>query len=91
MCIFQIATRGKLIFLSGIVLFVNVTMVRLILLFGLVIAAQCTVSKEKTYTTKYDNVDLDDILKNERLLKSYVDCLLEKGTCTPDGLELRSK
>ncbi|CAH1364354.1 unnamed protein product [Tenebrio molitor] len=41
------------------------------------------------YTTKYDGVDLESVVKNERLLKSYVDCLLDKGRCTPDGLELK--
>lgn len=43
------------------------------------------------YTTKYDNVDLDEIIKSERLLKNYVNCLLEKGKCTPDGTELKSE
>lgn len=46
---------------------------------------------EDKYTTKYDNVDLDEILQNKRLLKNYVNCLLEKGNCTPDGQELKSK
>uniref|UniRef100_A0A1S5VFI4 Chemosensory protein n=2 Tax=Meteorus pulchricornis TaxID=51522 RepID=A0A1S5VFI4_9HYME len=41
------------------------------------------------YTTKYDNVDLDQILKSNRLLNNYVDCLLSKRTCTPDGKELK--
>lgn len=53
-----------------------------------------TVWSEETkqkYTTKYDNIDLENVVKNERLLKTYVDCLLEKGRCTPDGLELKSK
>ncbi|KAJ8925809.1 hypothetical protein NQ315_009659 [Exocentrus adspersus] len=52
----------------------------------------CTTSAvtERTkYTTKYDNIDLGEIISNERLLKNYVDCLLEKGRCTPDGLELK--
>lgn len=43
------------------------------------------------YTTKYDNVDVDEIIKSDRLLKNYVQCLLEKGKCTPDGAELKSK
>lgn len=43
------------------------------------------------YTSKYDNIDLDQILKNDRLLNNYVKCLLEKGKCTPDGQELKSK
>nr|AEE61841.1 unknown [Dendroctonus ponderosae] len=37
------------------------------------------------YTTKYDNVDLEEIIKSDRLMKNYVNCLLEKGKCTPDG------
>ncbi|CAH1116675.1 unnamed protein product [Phaedon cochleariae] len=41
------------------------------------------------YTTKYDNVDLDAIIKNDRLLRNYVDCLLGKKKCTKDGEELK--
>ncbi|CAH1125737.1 unnamed protein product [Ceutorhynchus assimilis] len=44
---------------------------------------------EPKYTTKYDNVDLDEIIKSDRLMKNYVNCLLEKGKCTPDGAELK--
>nr|UTN00845.1 chemosensory protein [Semanotus bifasciatus] len=43
------------------------------------------------YTTKYDNVDLDQIIKSDRLMKNYIDCLMERGNCTPDGQELKSK
>nr|UTN00844.1 chemosensory protein [Semanotus bifasciatus] len=53
------------------------------------IAVVCARPDEK-YTTKYDNVDLDEIIKSERLLKNYVNCLLEKGKCTPDGTELKT-
>nr|QFO46789.1 chemosensory protein [Cylas formicarius] len=45
--------------------------------------------QEAKYTTKYDNVDLDEIIKSDRLMKNYVNCLLEKGNCTPDGAELK--
>nr|UMT69262.1 chemosensory protein 10 [Ophraella communa] len=41
------------------------------------------------YTTKYDNVDVDSIIKSDRLLLNYVNCLLDRGKCTPDGLELK--
>ncbi|KAL1493829.1 hypothetical protein ABEB36_009515 [Hypothenemus hampei] len=41
------------------------------------------------YTNKYDNVDLDQILKSDRLLRNYLNCLLDKGKCTPDGAELK--
>lgn len=59
----------------------------LILLSGLLAVAFAA----DKYTTKYDNVDLDEILNNKRLLKNYVNCLLEKGNCTPDGQELKSE
>nr|AMP19497.1 chemosensory protein 2 [Tomicus yunnanensis] len=41
------------------------------------------------YTSKFDNVDLDQILQSDRLLRNYINCLLEKGKCTPDGAELK--
>jgi hypothetical protein len=58
--------------------------------FAVVVGLACARPDEK-YTTKYDNVDLDEILKSDRLLKNYFNCLMERGTCTPDGEELRSK
>lgn len=44
----------------------------------------------KGYETKYDNVDLDEILKNDRLRKNYIKCLINSGPCTPDAQELKS-
>ncbi|XP_046750622.1 ejaculatory bulb-specific protein 3-like isoform X2 [Diprion similis] len=41
------------------------------------------------YTTKYDNVDVDAVIRNERLTKNYVGCLLDLTPCTPDGSELK--
>ncbi|CAH1104139.1 unnamed protein product [Psylliodes chrysocephalus] len=41
------------------------------------------------YTTKYDNIDLDNIIKSDRLLRSYVDCLLNRKTCTKEGEALK--
>ncbi|KAF7987498.1 hypothetical protein HCN44_003260 [Aphidius gifuensis] len=45
---------------------------------------------QSTYTTKYDGVDIEMILRNPRLLNNYVNCLLDKGKCTPDGTELKT-
>nr|CAD7613608.1 unnamed protein product [Timema genevievae] len=47
---------------------------------------------EEKYTTKYDGVNLSEILKNERLWKVYLKCLLDDGleNCTPDGKELKA-
>lgn len=42
------------------------------------------------YDTKYDNVDLEEILKNDRLRRNYIKCLLNEGPCTPDAQELKS-
>ncbi|KAG5885078.1 hypothetical protein JTB14_036647 [Gonioctena quinquepunctata] len=47
-------------------------------------------SKVSNYSTKYDNVDLDKILTNFRILRNYIDCCLDKKPCTADGLELKS-
>ena len=41
------------------------------------------------YTNKFDNVDLDEILSNDRLYKKYFDCLMAKGKCPPDGKQLK--
>lgn len=46
--------------------------------------------QEEKYTTKYDNIDIDEILNNARLFNNYVKCLLENRGCTPDGNELKS-
>ncbi|XP_061396822.1 ejaculatory bulb-specific protein 3-like [Musca vetustissima] len=42
-----------------------------------------------TYTTKYDNVNIDEILKSDRLLNNYFKCLMDKGSCTPEAQELK--
>lgn len=41
------------------------------------------------YDTKYDDIAIEEVLANERLLSNYVKCLLSEGPCTPDGQELK--
>ncbi|XP_056639217.1 ejaculatory bulb-specific protein 3-like [Diorhabda carinulata] len=48
-----------------------------------------SVKTEEKYTTKYDNINIDEIINNDRLLRSYVDCLLGTKPCTKDGEELK--
>nr|AIX97071.1 chemosensory protein 3 [Dastarcus helophoroides] len=43
-----------------------------------------TLALEK-YSTKYDNVDVDNILHNQRLYNNYIQCILKKGRCTEEG------
>nr|AGZ04934.1 chemosensory protein 6 [Laodelphax striatellus] len=46
-------------------------------------------SKNTRYTTRFDSIDVEVILKNERIFKRYMDCLLDKGRCTPEARELK--
>lgn len=58
----------------------------------LLIVAVCViigVSAQNKYTTKYDGVNLEEILKSDRLLNNYFKCLMDTGKCTPDGNELK--
>nr|AWT22263.1 chemosensory protein 7 [Mythimna separata] len=60
----------------------------LFILCALVIAVSAR--PEEQYTTEYDNIDIDEILNNDRLFKSYFECLVGEGKCTPAGKELKS-
>lgn len=53
----------------------------------LALAAVCFADDK--YTTKYDNLDVDEILKSDRLFKNYYNCLLDKGKCSPEARELK--
>lgn len=46
---------------------------------------------KQTYDNKFDNVDIDEILGQERLLNNYIKCLEGLGPCTPDGKMLKGK
>jgi len=43
------------------------------------------------YTTKYDNNNIDENFASDRLIDSYVKCLMDKGRCSPEGAELKCK
>lgn len=45
--------------------------------------------EEETYDVKYDSVDVEEILKSDRLLTSYIRCLLDEGPCSEDGRDLK--
>ncbi|XP_067003792.2 ejaculatory bulb-specific protein 3 [Anabrus simplex] len=64
---------------------------RVFLVISVLVAILALSVADEKYTDKWDNIDLDEILRNDRLLKKYVDCLLadtDRG-CTPDGKELK--
>uniref|UniRef100_A0A2H1WBZ5 SFRICE025769.2 n=1 Tax=Spodoptera frugiperda TaxID=7108 RepID=A0A2H1WBZ5_SPOFR len=53
------------------------------------VAALVVARPDDHYTDRYDNVDLDEILSNRRLLVPYVKCILDQGKCAPDAKELK--
>ncbi|XP_044744716.1 ejaculatory bulb-specific protein 3-like [Coccinella septempunctata] len=58
------------------------------LLIVLVVYVSVLISGEE-YKSQYDDMDVDEILRSKRLLKNYVDCLLDKGGCPPPARELK--
>ncbi|CAL1687532.1 unnamed protein product [Lasius platythorax] len=58
----------------------------LILLTSLMTLVIATTEK---YTRKYDDVEVDRILQNNRVLNNYIRCMLDEGPCTAEGRELR--
>ncbi|XP_067002337.1 ejaculatory bulb-specific protein 3 [Anabrus simplex] len=53
------------------------------------VAVAATWAAEEKYTNKFDNVDIDRILANGRILTNYIRCLMEEGPCTQEGRELK--
>ncbi|RZF46184.1 hypothetical protein LSTR_LSTR015517 [Laodelphax striatellus] len=50
---------------------------------------QAADDEKSGYPTSWDHVNIDEVLGNERLVQNYAKCLLEKGTCSPEGTELK--
>ncbi|XP_058452971.1 ejaculatory bulb-specific protein 3-like [Malaya genurostris] len=46
-------------------------------------------AQDDKYTTKYDSIDVDEILASDRLFINYFKCLMDEGSCSPEGNELR--
>lgn len=63
----------------------HITIMKVVFLLAVIVA----MAAAQTYTDRWDNIDLDEILNSDRLLNRYTDCLLDKGRCSPDGRELK--
>ncbi|KAG8234027.1 hypothetical protein J437_LFUL013195 [Ladona fulva] len=50
---------------------------------------QCKPAEEGKYTSKYDNINVDEVLASDRLLSNYFDCLMDRKPCTAEGSELK--
>jgi len=60
-----------------------------LLIVAVLVIVGLTSALPQKYTTKYDGVNLEEILKSDRLLNNYFKCLMDTGKCTPDGNELK--
>nr|UEN71182.1 chemosensory protein 6 [Gregopimpla kuwanae] len=43
----------------------------------------------ENYSNKFDDIDVDRILQNNRILTNYIKCMMEEGSCTAEGRELK--
>ncbi|MCQ9140782.1 A10/OS-D family protein, partial [Bacillus amyloliquefaciens] len=46
---------------------------------------------EDQYDSSNDNINLAEVLGNDRLIASYSKCLLNEGPCTPEVKKLKEK
>lgn len=60
-------------------------------LIAILVTLAVVAARPETYTSRFDNIDIDRILNTKRLFDSYFKCLLEEpgAKCTPDGKELK--
>ncbi|XP_034835690.1 allergen Tha p 1-like [Maniola hyperantus] len=64
---------------------------QLVTVLCILVVAGLASAGEDTYTDRFDNVDVHEILNNKRLLITYLTCILEeKAKCTTEGRELKS-
>lgn len=43
------------------------------------------------YVSSYDHIDVNRLLRNEKLVTAYIKCFLGDGPCTADGRQVKSK
>jgi hypothetical protein len=67
----------------------------LMLVTGRVVAWICVVLAAwpcaENVSSKYEYVDVDLLLSNHRTVSSYINCILDKGPCTPEGRDLKGE
>lgn len=55
-----------------------------ILYLVLTVVVTCT-AQQQYYNNRYDNLNADSIVQNDRVLLAYFKCVMDKGPCTKDG------
>lgn len=61
------------------------------LLVVLALVAVALARPSEFYDNKYDNFNVDEMVGNIRLLKAFTLCILEEGSCSPEGSEIKGK
>lgn len=63
-----------------------------LLLIGIWTTAFVSSEEVKLYDNKFDDIDVDEILINDRLRNQYYKCLIGSSPCiTPDAIFLKGK
>jgi len=50
-----------------------------------------TTRQTSSYPTRYDFIDIEAVMNNERIIKILFNCVMNQGPCTREGLELKCK
>lgn len=56
---------------------------------ALFLSAAAQGDEKNFYSRRYDQLDVNTIFRSSRLLNNYVDCLLDKKPCPPEGKDLK--
>lgn len=51
--------------------------------------SRIAVRETSTYPTRYDYMNVDAVMSNERMIKMLFNCVMGRGRCTREGLELK--
>lgn len=62
-----------------------------IVLFAAVILLRAVTGQSQTALQRLENIDVDKILGNNRILTNYVRCFLDEGACSPEARDFKSK
>lgn len=57
----------------------------------IMMAVALATAADTTFPSTWDSIDLETVFANDRLVTAYVNCLLDRGACTPDAAALKSK
>ncbi|XP_013105105.2 ejaculatory bulb-specific protein 3 [Stomoxys calcitrans] len=69
----------------------NLVTMKLLGLLTLTVAAAMIGTVWADEENRFENVNIDEILASKRLIKNYINCLLDKGSCPPEARELKKQ